>query len=76
MCTQTATDVFEQINKYILSVMARSEKDKSTQVKSDWTKARKINALISIEDLMVKELSSSLEEGGMCELSVHTDPSN
>ena len=56
--------------------MARREKYKSTRVNHDWTTARKVNALIIIEDLMVKEASSSLENGDIRELSVLTDPTN
>ena len=48
--------------------MAHSEKDKSTRVDPDWTKAIKVNATISIEYLMVKELTSSLEDDDMREL--------
>ena len=53
---QFATDLLPQINKYLLSVMACSEKDMSPQVSHDWTEARKLNAPISPEYLMVKEL--------------------
>ena len=74
--TQTNIDIFEQNNKYILSIVSRSKKDKSKQVNCDWTKARKVNAPISPEELMVKELPSSLEDGDMSDLSVRTDPSN
>ena len=56
--------------------MARIEKDSSTQVNRDWTKARKVNARISIEDLMIKELPFSLEVGKINELSVLTVPAN
>ena len=35
-----------------------------------------VNALISIEDLMVKERPSSLKEDDICELSMLTDPTN
>ena len=56
--------------------MASSEKDKSTQVNHDWTKSRKVNAPISLEDLMVNELPLSLEDGDIREMSVLTDPTN
>ena len=56
--------------------MTHSKKYKSTRVNHDWTKARKVNAPISLEDLMVKELPSSLEGGDIRELSVPTDPTN
>ena len=46
--------------------MASGKKDKSTQVNHDWTTARKVTATISIEELMVKEVSSSLEDGDIC----------
>ena len=39
-------------------------------------KARKVNAPISRKEFMVKELTSSLENGDMRELPVRTDPSN
>ena len=54
--------------------MARSEKDNSPLADCDWTKSREVNAPISIKDFMVKELTSSLEDGDMHELSVRTDP--
>ena len=48
---------FEQIdNKKIPNIMARGEKDKSTQVNRDRTKARKVTAPISLKDLMEKEV--------------------
>ena len=56
--------------------MEYSDKDNSTWVNHDWTQARKANAPISLEDLMVKELPLSLEDGDMRKLSVRTDPSN
>ena len=55
--------------------MARGEKDKSTWVNHDWTKAGKVTAPISLEDLIVKEVPSSLD-GDICELLVLTDPAN
>ena len=59
-----------------LSVMECREKKNSTRVNCDWKKSRKVNAPISLEDLMVKELPSSLEECDICKLSVLTDPTN
>ena len=56
--------------------MARGEKDKSTRINRDWTKARKVTAPINLEDLMVKEVPLSLEDSDICELSVLTDPAN
>ena len=56
--------------------MARSKKDKSTRVNSDWTKSRKVTAPISLKDLMVKEVPLSLEESDIRELSVLTDLTN
>ena len=56
--------------------MACGEQDKSIQVNSDWTKARKFTAPISLKDLMEKEVQSSLEDGAMRELSVLADPAN
>ena len=56
--------------------MARSKKYKSSQVKRGWIKARKVNASISLKDLMVMELPSSLEDGDMPKLTVCTNPSN
>ena len=56
--------------------MARSEKDKYLRVNCDWTKARKVNSPISLDEFMVNELSLSLEGGDMRKLSVRTDPSN
>ena len=54
--------------------MARSKKDKYPQVDYDWTKSRKVNSPIIIEDLIVKQLSPLLEDGDMHKLSVRTDP--
>ena len=54
--------------------MARGKQVKSTGVNRDWTRARKVTAPISSEDLMEKEVQSSLEDGALCELSVRTDP--
>ena len=56
--------------------MERSKKYKPTRVNRDWTKSRKVNAPKILKDLMVKKLQSSLEDGDMCRLSMHTDPSN
>ena len=55
--------------------MACGEQVKSTQLNCDWTKARKgITAPIILEDLMEKEVQSSLQDGAICELSVLVDP--
>ena len=57
--TQTATAASKKLTrkeKNILSVMARGEQVKSTQVNHDWTKARKVTAPISLEDFMEKEV--------------------
>ena len=82
-CTTYATRLLQMSrtkNKkwkiYILSVMACSKKDKSTRVNHYWTKSRKVNAPISLGDLMVKELSSSLEDGEIREMSVLTYSTN
>ena len=56
--------------------MARGEKDKSTRINRDWTKARKVTEPISLEDLMEKEVKSSLEEGAIRDLSVLADTAN
>ena len=49
---------------------------KCTQVDCYWTKSRKVTAPIILEDLMEKEVQSSLEDGAICELSVLADPEN
>ena len=56
--TQNAKAVLNKITRKnnILSVMARGEKDKSTQVDCDWTKSRKVNVPISLKDLIVKDM--------------------
>ena len=56
--------------------MSRSEKYKSPRVNPDWKISRNVNAPISLEEIIAKELTSSLEDGDMCGLSVRTDPSN
>ena len=57
--------------------MARSEQGKSTQLNCDGPKAGKcIAAPISLEDLMEKEVQSSLQNGDIRELSVLADPEN
>ena len=56
--------------------MARSKKEKSSRVDCDCKKASKVNAPIILEDLIVKELTLSLEDGDMRKLSVRTDPTN
>ena len=56
--------------------MACGEKDKSTRVNRDWTKARKVTTLIILEDLTVKEVTQSPENGDIRELSVLMYPAN
>ena len=56
--------------------MPRHKKEKSPQKYHGWTKARKVTAPISLEELMVKELPLSLDDGDMRKLSVRTDPTN
>ena len=57
--------------------MARVEQGKFTRLNRDWTKKRSgIAAPISLEDLMEKEMQSSLQEGAIRELSVLSGPSN
>ena len=56
--------------------MARGDQGKSTRVNLDWTKERKVTAPISLEDLMEKEVQSSLEDRAIHELSVIADPAN
>ena len=57
--------------------MAGGEQGKSTRLNRDWTEARKgITRPISHEDLMKKEVQSSLQDGAIRELSVRADPSN
>ena len=56
--------------------MERGKQIKPTRVNCDWTKARKVTAPISLEDLMEKDVQSSLEDGAIRELSVLADPEN
>ena len=57
--------------------MARSEQGKSKRLNSDWTKKRSsINAPISLEDLMEKEVQFFIQDGAIRELSVLADPTN
>ena len=56
--------------------MPRHEQEKSSQNGRGWTKARKVTAPISMEDLMVKELPVSLDDGDMRKLSFRKDPTN
>ena len=56
--------------------MTRSGKDKPPRVNRDWKKSKKVNEPISLEDLMVKELTLSLDYRKMRELSVRVDPYN
>ena len=48
----------------------------STQVNPDWTKARKVTAPISLEDLIEKKVQSSLEDSAISDLSVLADLAN
>ena len=48
--------------------MALRKKDKYPRANRDTTKTRKVNAPIILEDSMVKELPSSLDDGDMHEL--------
>ena len=45
--------------------MAHGEQVKSTPVNSDWTKAIKLIASISLEGLIEKEVQLSLEDGAI-----------
>ena len=56
--------------------MARGEQVNSTRVNIDWTKARNVTTPISLKGLMEKKVQSSLEDGGIRELSVLADPEN
>ena len=57
--------------------MARGEQGKSTRLNRDWTKKRSgIAAPINLEDLMEKEVQSSLKDVAIRELSVLADPAN
>ena len=56
--------------------MSCGEQVKSTQVNHGWTKARKVTAPISIEDLMEKWVQLSLEYGAIRELPVLAYPEN
>ena len=57
--------------------MERGEQGKSTRLNCDWTKARKgITVPISLEELLEREVQSSLQDGAIRELSVLADPSN
>ena len=56
--------------------MARSEKEKSPWIDRDWTKVRKVNATIIMEDLIAKKLTLYLKNGDRRKLSVRTDATN
>ena len=56
--------------------MSRSEKENYPRIDRSWKKAREVNVPIILEELAVKELPLSLEDGDMCKLSVRTDPTN
>ena len=43
--------------------MPRHEKENTPRNDHGWTKIKKVNAPISLEDLMVKELPLSLDDG-------------
>ena len=73
---QTAIDVSNKSASNILIIMARNKKEKSTRVNCDWKKLKKVNAPISLKDLMVEELPLLLKEGDMRKMSVRTDPTN
>ena len=73
---QNATAISYKSTRNVFSVMARRKKDNSTQFNRYWTKPIKLNAPIGFEELMVKELPSSLEDCDICKLSVLTDPTN
>ena len=65
------------MSPFITRIIARSKQGKSTRLNRDWTKKRSvINAPISLEDLMEKEVQSSTQDGAICELSVLADPTN
>ena len=56
--------------------MACSEQVNSTQVNRDWTKARKLTAPISLEDLVENEVQLLLEERAIHDLLVLADLTN
>ena len=56
--------------------MPRHEKENSPQNDRGWKKARTVNAPIRMKDLMVKEMTLSLDDGYMRKLSICTDPTN
>ena len=56
--------------------MARSKKEKFQQIDRGWMKARMVNAPISLEDLIVKELPLSLEDRDMHEMAVRSNRTN
>ena len=78
--TQTDTSILKKSarnkNKNSLRVMAHGEQVKFTRVNRYWTKARKVTAPISLEDLLEKEVQSSIEDRNIRVLSVLADPAN
>ena len=56
--------------------MERIEKETPPRIDRCWTKERKVNAPISLEDLMVNEMPLSLEDSDMRKMSVRIDPTN
>ena len=75
-CYSCLEQIVKKRKKHILSITACSEQVKSTRVNRDWTNSRNVTAPTILEDLMEKEVQSSLEEGAISELSVLTDPAN
>ena len=68
---------FSSFSPFNTSVMARGEQGKSTRLNRDWTKKRSgIAAPISLEDLMEKEVQSSLQDSAIFNLSVLAEPAN
>ena len=61
----------------VTSILARIEQGKSARLSRDWTKKKAgTSALISLEDLMEKEVQSSTQDGAIRELSFLADPTN
>ena len=56
--------------------MTSSGREKNPRNDRVWTKPRKVNSPIILEDLMVKELPMSLEYSNMRKFSVRTEPTN
>ena len=49
---------------------------KYPQIDRSWAKSRKVNATVSLENLMVNQLPISLEDSYMRKLEVRTDLTN